>query len=76
MIQQGNYYIDQKLIEYRHERLLNSRRNHGIESVHDQGIVRRTLGNSLIRLGEYLRGRSDAVTTPEDDRGIALRLAS
>ena len=76
MIQQGNYYIDQKLVEYRREQLLNSQRNHGIELVHDQGVVRRTLGSSLIRLGEYLRGRSESATTAEEDRHIAIRMAS
>ena len=75
MNQMTNYELDKKFILARQEALVGSH-NHGIESVHDRGIILRAIGNSLIRLGEYLRGRTATAQIPEVDRMIARKLAS
>jgi hypothetical protein len=76
MNQMTNYELDKKLVLSRQEALLQGSRNHGIESVHDRGLILRAIGNSLIRAGEYLRGRTETACVPEVDRMIARKLAS
>jgi hypothetical protein len=76
MNQLTHYELDRKLVLARQEDLLMGGHNHGIESVHDRGIILRAIGNSLIRLGESLRGRTATARIPEVDRMIARKLAS
>lgn len=76
MNQLANTYVERTMIASRQEDLLHAARNYGIDSLHSSSPVRRSIGLALIRIGELVRGRANALDTPEDDREIALRLAA
>ena len=75
MNQLANTYVERTMIIDRQKDLLHASTNHGIESIPTGGLVRSSIGLALIRIGEFVRGRTTPAAT-EDDREIALRLAA
>jgi hypothetical protein len=77
MNQLSNAYVEHALVVNHQAELLNSRTPRLGAHATGSGPIRQGLGAALIRIGEYVRGRSGAIATvTEDDREIALRLAA
>jgi hypothetical protein len=77
MNQLSNAYVEHALVVNHQEELFRARTPRINYRGTESGSIRQTLGVALIRIGEYVRGRSEAIgTITEDDREIALRLAA
>jgi hypothetical protein len=77
MNQLSNAYVEHALVVNRQAELLNTRTPRLGANASGSGPIRQGLGAALIRIGEFVRGRSVTIApVTEDDREIALRLAA
>ena len=70
-----DYELDKTYVSFHQQTLLNQTRHLPLEFPSQPGTIRRVLGESLIRLGEHLRGRHQQCLA-ESQRETFVKLAS
>ncbi|MEJ7837412.1 MAG: hypothetical protein WKF81_01280 [Thermomicrobiales bacterium] len=75
MNQLDNPIITESIVRQRQSSLRHARQDRPQGTKASRRPIRSTIGTALIRFGESIRGRSDAITPVEADRKRAYRLS-